>query len=101
MEPLPYSLGKEEALDSMAYNFEDEPIRILFKVDKTRRQRIVEELRPYGQLRHEDLTWARYVGIEISDRTKAEELINLLYTQGIEGILDLSVDSRSVSFDSR
>lgn len=93
-----YTLSKEDVLGAIP--LEDE-VRLFFEIDASRGKAIAEQLRSYGKVLYEDFSRLGYLGIKIEEPKKVVDLIERLYSRGIEGVLDLEVDSRSVSFDSK
>lgn len=98
MNTTTYSSDKGKVLADIESNIYDGSIHFLFRIDKGRRQVVADELQRYGQVLYNEFSWARYLAL-IIDHHKAPELVDRLYSEGIEGILDVEVDSRSVSFD--
>lgn len=94
-----YTSTKEQVLKDISFG--DGPVRFLFEVNGKEGTKIVDELRPYGKILYEEHLRVGCVGIEINDPRNVDELVDRLYSSGIRGILDLGVDSRSVSFDDR
>lgn len=96
MKTQQFSMTKEDLLREMSRNYNDKGVCFLLKINKDYRGRISEELKGYGQVLYEQFTWARYLGVEIDDSKKATSLVDHLYSGGMEGVLDVGVDSGTV-----
>ncbi len=97
MNPPHFSLRKERLLTDISQHFDGE-VSLLFEIDCEQRNIVRKELKEYGQLFFDEHPpWSPYIGVKISDTRKAANLVDRLYSSGVRGILDVGVDSRTVS----
>ena len=98
MSPPHFSLKKERLLRDISQHFDGE-VTLLFEIDSDRRDAVHRELKEYGGLLYDNFpSWGRYIGVRMTNVQTAASLVDRLYSQGIDGIVDIGVDSRTVSF---